>query len=80
MFNELDSDYDSFPFGWDFLVISIGFGNGFRKSSLFGIVFLPYWGGGVQLAMIYFSFLIVEIWFDRRGSIFLEIILFSIFA
>ena len=27
-------------------MINIGFGNGFRKSSLFGIIFLPYWGGG----------------------------------
>ena len=25
---------------------NIGFGNGFRKSRLFGIIFLPYWGGG----------------------------------
>ena len=25
-----------------FLIISIGFGNGFRKNSLFGIIFLPY--------------------------------------
>ena len=30
--------------------------------------------------MIYFSFFIVEIWFDRRGSILLGIILFSILA
>ena len=55
-----------------------------RAVCLFGIVFLPYWGGGggggVQLAMIYFSFLIVEIWFDLRGSILLGIILFSILA
>ena len=32
--------------GLDFLVIiSIGFGNGFRKSHLFGIIYLPYWRG-----------------------------------
>ena len=30
--------------GLDFLVIiSIGFGNGFRKSHLLGIIYLPYW-------------------------------------
>ena len=30
--------------GLDFLVIiCIGFGNGFRKSHLFGIIYLPYW-------------------------------------
>ena len=30
----------------DFLVIiSIGFGNGFLKSHLFGIIYLPYWRG-----------------------------------
>ena len=27
-----------------FVIIDIGFGNGYRKSSLFGIIFLPYWG------------------------------------
>ena len=26
-------------------MINIGFGNGFRKSRLFGIIFLPYWEG-----------------------------------
>ena len=26
------------------VIIDIGFGNGYRKSSLFGIIFLPYWG------------------------------------
>ena len=30
--------------GLDFLaIISIGFGNGFKKSHLFGIIYLPYW-------------------------------------
>ena len=30
--------------GLDFLVIiSIRFGNGFRKGHLFGIIYLPYW-------------------------------------
>ena len=27
-----------------FFIIDIGFGKGYRKSSLFGIIFLPYWG------------------------------------
>ena len=32
--------------GLDFLaIISIGSGNGFRKSYLFGIIYLPYWRG-----------------------------------
>ena len=32
--------------GLDFLVIiSTRFGNGFRKSYLFGIIYLPYWRG-----------------------------------
>ena len=26
------------------VIIDIEFGNGYRKSSLFGIIFLPYWG------------------------------------
>ena len=30
--------------GLDFLVIiRIGLGNGFRKSHLFGIIYLPFW-------------------------------------
>ena len=30
---------------WDiFVIIGIGFGKGYRKSSLFGIIFLPYLG------------------------------------
>ena len=32
--------------GLDFLIIiSIEFGNGIRKSNLFGIIYLPYWRG-----------------------------------
>ena len=27
------------------VIISFGFGDGFRKSCLFRIIFLPYWGG-----------------------------------
>ena len=30
--------------GYFLSIIDIGFGKGYRKSSLFGIVFLPYWG------------------------------------
>ena len=42
---QLDDDYDSFPLvGIFFVIIDIGFGSGYRKSSLFGIIFLPYWG------------------------------------
>ena len=42
---QLDGDWDSFPLVVIFFVIiNIGFGNGYRKSSLFGIIFLPYWG------------------------------------
>ena len=45
MFNQLDGDYDSFPLdGIFFVIIGIGFGKGYRNSSLFGIIFLPYWG------------------------------------
>ena len=29
--------------GYFFVIIGIGFGKGYRKSSLFGIIFLPYW-------------------------------------
>ena len=35
--------------GWGF-IISIGFGNGFRKRRLFGIIFLPYWRDLVESA------------------------------
>ena len=45
MFNQLDGDYDSFPLDGIFFVITgIGFGKGYRKISLFGIIFFPYWG------------------------------------
>ena len=27
-----------------FVIIGIEFGKGYRKNSLFGIIFLPYWG------------------------------------
>ena len=30
--------------GYFFVIIDIGFGNGYRKSSLFGIIFLSYLG------------------------------------
>ena len=58
-------------------MINIGFGNGFRKSRLFGIIFLPYWGG-IQLMIIcyYFSFFIDEIWLDWQDNILF--ILFSV--
>ena len=43
--------------GWDFLVIiSIRFGNGFRKSCLFGIIFLPYWGNPTDDDLLLFFF------------------------
>ena len=45
MFYQLDGDYESFPLDMIFLIIiGIGFGKGYRKSGLFGIIFLPYWG------------------------------------
>ena len=45
MFNQLDGDKDLFPLdGIFFVIIGIGFGKGYRKNSLFGIIFLPYWG------------------------------------
>ena len=38
--------------------MSIGFGNGLRKSNLFGIIFLPYWGGttGDDLSSFFFLY------------------------
>ena len=45
MFYQLDGDLDSFPLDEIFLIIvDIGFGKGYRKSSLFGIILFPYWG------------------------------------
>ena len=41
MFYQLDGDYDSFPF--DGIFLDIIFDYGYRKCSLFGIIFLPYW-------------------------------------
>ena len=50
MFNQLDGDEESFLLDGMFLILfHIGFGTGYRKSSLFEIILLPYWGIGVCL-------------------------------
>ena len=61
------------------ILVHIGFGTGYRKSYLFEIILLPYWGE-IQLAVIcyYFPFLIDEIWLDRQDNILLGVILFSV--
>ena len=57
-----------FPIGWVLLTfVGIGFGKGYRKSSLFEIIFLSYWGGSGLICrmscyiMNYFTFLAGEI-------------------
>ena len=41
MFNQLDDDQESFPLDEIFLIlVHIGFGTGYRKNSLFEIIFL----------------------------------------
>ena len=43
-FSQLDGDKDSLLLDEIFLtLIGIGFNKGYRKSSLFGIISLPYW-------------------------------------
>ena len=52
-----------------FVIIDIRFGNGYRKSSLFGIIFLPYWGIRFDDELLLLSFLIDEIWLDLQDNI-----------
>ena len=64
-----------------FVIIGIEFGKGYRKNSLFGIIFLIRGSfGGSDLMVTYYclSFLIGEIWLDLRNSILLGTILFSV--
>ena len=56
-----------------FAIIGIGFGKGYRKSSLYGIIFLPYLGGSDSMMICY-----CEVWLDLQNNILLEIVLFPI--
>ena len=53
--------------GRDFSVIRIGFGSGFRKNSLLGIIFLPYWrGSSWRCSVIIFLSLLMRFgWIGR---------------
>ena len=50
-----------------FSVIRIGFGSGFRKNSLLGIIFLPYWrGSNWRCSVIIFLSLLMRFgWIGR---------------
>ena len=59
MFNQLDGDWDSFPLDRIFLLLSVSdFGKGYRKSSLFEIIFFPYWRIGFddELSLPFFPY------------------------
>ena len=54
-----------------FVIIDIEFGNGYRKSSLFGIIFIFLIGGsGLMMNCYFISFLIDEILLDLQDNIF----------
>ena len=50
-----------------FLIISIGLGNGLRNDSLFGIIFLPYWGvsNWRRSIIIFLSLMMRHDWIDN---------------
>ena len=65
------------------VIIGIGFGKGYRKSSLFRKIFLPYRGIRLDLPdeLLYreLSYLLIgEIWLDLQDNILLGIILFPL--
>ena len=55
--SQLEGSKDSFPLDEIFLAF-IGFDNGYRKSSLLGVIFLPYWGirFGDELLLSFFPY------------------------
>ena len=56
------------------VIIGIGFGRGYRKNSLFEIIFFPYWGIRFGDDLLFLSFLIDEIWLGLQDNIFYSLI------
>ena len=56
--------------GISLVIIGIGFGKGYRKISLFEIIFLPYWGIRFGDDLLFSFFPYCEIWLSLQDNIF----------